>query len=175
LAVVRLEFDLALAEQLAPTLQAGDLVGGEQRLHAGRELLADAVLALLHRGEIERDLAGLDAVHFELVLCAMEQLGRFEQGLGRNTARVQAGAAERRRVVLVQPGVDAGGLEAELRGADRGRITGGSAADDHDVVIFAHEDPCWRGYCSRANPRAEPISAASIPAVEATVEAAERL
>src|SRR5581483_8612629 len=93
----------------------------------------------------------------------------------RNTARVQAGAAERRRVVLVQPGVDAGGLAAELRGADRGRITGGSAADDHDVVIFAHEDPCWRGYCSRANPRAEPISAASIPAVEATVEAAERL
>ena len=59
----------------------------------------------------------------------LEQLGGVEQRLGRDAADVEAGAAER----LAAFG--AGGLEAELRGADRGDIAAGAGADHQDVEI----------------------------------------
>ena len=91
--------------------------------------------ALLHRRHVDFDAADLDAVRRELVLRAMNQLGGLEQRLRRNTARVQARAAERIGAVLVLPLVDAGDLELVLAGANRARIAGGTAADDDDVVL----------------------------------------
>ena len=39
---------------------------------------------------------------------------------------------------LPSAGVDAGGLQAQLRGADRGVIAGRAGADDDDVEFVAH-------------------------------------
>ena len=65
----------------------------------------------------------------------LEVLGRLEQRLGRNAPDVDAGAAER----LVH--LDANGVEAELRGADRGDVTAGPAADDRvhrsPVIVYS--------------------------------------
>ena len=36
------------------------------------------------------------------------------------------------------PVVDAGGREAELRGADGGDVAAGAGADDDDVEVFCH-------------------------------------
>ena len=64
----------------------------------------------------------------------LEQLGRVEQRLGRDAADVEAGAAQRLAAL------GAGGLEAQLRGADRGDIAAGAGADHQDVeiVILSH-------------------------------------
>ncbi len=64
----------------------------------------------------------------------LEQLGRVEQRLGRDAADVEAGAAERLAAL------GAGGLEAKLRGADRGDVAAGAGADHQDVeiVILSH-------------------------------------
>jgi hypothetical protein len=61
------------------------------------------------------------------------QLGGFQQRFGRDTPRVKARAAERIFAVRVLPLVDAGDGELVLAGANRGRIAGGTAADDDDV------------------------------------------
>src|SRR6185312_4457374 len=52
-----------------------------------------------------------------------------------NAARVQAGAAEGIRTILVHPLIDTRDLELVLAGADGGGITGGTTADDDDVVL----------------------------------------
>ncbi len=91
--------------------------------------------ALLHGREVELDAADLHAVHGELVLGAVEQLRGFEQRFRGNAAGVETGAAERVGTVLVLPLVDARDLELVLAGADRAGITGGTAADDDDVVL----------------------------------------
>ena len=139
----------------APLKQAGD---------AERRLLDDLRATLLHGREVELDAADLDAVHGELVLRAMEQLGGFEQRLRGNAARVQAGAAERVGTVLVLPLVDAGDLELVLAGADRAGIAGGTAADDDDVVLVTCETFCGGGfgYSLRASRRAGSSSASLI-------------
>lgn len=61
-----------------------------------------------------------------------------QQRLGGNAADVQAGAAEARLALRVGVGIGfaAGGLEAELRGTDRGDVAAGAAADDEDVEFF---------------------------------------
>src|SRR2546430_14316604 len=64
---------------------------------------------------------------------AMVELGGLQQRLGRDAARVQAGAAEGGAAVAVLPLIYAGDAELVLRGADRGRIARRAAADDHDV------------------------------------------
>ena len=60
------------------------------------------------------------------VLHVMEDFGRAQQRLGRDAAPVRADAAE--EIALHDRG-----LEAELRGADRGDIAAGPGADDDDV------------------------------------------
>ncbi len=138
LAVVRLVADLAAAEQLAEAEQAGDLVALEQHLDAAGVGLAHRVAARLHFLQVQLDLAYADAVHGELVLGAVVQLGRFEQGLGGDAAGIEAGAAEGLRAVGVDPAVDAQRLHAQLGSADRRGVAAGTAADDDDVVVFAH-------------------------------------
>ena len=62
----------------------------------------------------------------------LQRVRVLEQRLGRDAAPEQAGAAE--RLLLL----DDGGLEAELRGADRGDVAAGARADDDDVVFLGH-------------------------------------
>src|SRR2546430_9456971 len=52
----------------------------------------DAALALLHLRQIERRARHLDAVHGELLVHPMVELGGLQQRLGRDAARVQTGA-----------------------------------------------------------------------------------
>ena len=71
----------------------------------------------------------------------------MQQGLGRDAADIEAGAAERAALV------DAGDLQPELGCVDGGDIAARAAADDHQIVFrFAH-DPVSPGRCrTRANP-----------------------
>ena len=108
---------------------ARDLVLLEEAVDAAGERIDDFVLAGEHRGEVEADVAGVDAVLGERVLGFGVALARFEQGLAGDAADAEAGAAE---AVFF---FDAGDVLAELRGADRGDVSAGSAADDEDVVL----------------------------------------
>src|SRR3546814_11420129 len=94
---------------------SSDLVGAEQLLDAAGELTRDRGLARLHLVEIDLEIRTADAVRTDLVLHAMPQLRRFQQCFRGNAASVEAGAAECGGVVLVQPSVDAGGLETALQ------------------------------------------------------------
>ena len=88
----------------------------------------DVVLPLQHRREVERQRRRSPMPCAAAACCReLVVLGRREQRLGRNAADVDARAAER----LVH--LDADGGEAELRGANRGDVAAGSAADDDDV------------------------------------------
>ncbi len=69
----------------------------------------------------------LDTEFFRLFQVVPE-LGIEQQGLGRDTANVQAGAAE--HVVLL----DESGFQSILAGADGGRVAGRTTADDGDVI-----------------------------------------
>jgi len=82
---------------------------------------------------LEDEWRRLDAVNREFRLHLVIQLGRFEQRLGRNAARIQAGATERRRAVEVLPLVDARNAELVLTRADRSRVARRTATDDDDV------------------------------------------
>ena len=92
--------------------------------------LLDRVLALaVHRVEVElrRHLdaeLGERAVGRRVII-----FRRVEHRLGRDAADVEAGAAQRLAAL------GAGGLEAELRGADRGDIAAGAGADHQDVEV----------------------------------------
>ena len=88
----------------------------------------------MHGVEVELDLADLDAPFGErAVIGLLEQLGGVEQGLGRDAADVEAGAAQRLAAL------DAGGLQPELRGPDRGDIAARPGADhDHVEVSVCH-------------------------------------
>ena len=133
---VRRDLDAIAGEQLAAAFEARDAAGLEHRLDAGRELLDDAALAHLHRLDVDAEPADVNAVRLELRVRAVIELGGLEQRLRRNAADVQAGAAEQARALLVLPVVDAGGRQTELRGAQRGRIAGRTAADDDDVEVL---------------------------------------
>src|SRR3546814_16739353 len=56
----------------------------------------------------------------------------------RDATHVEAGAAQRLLAVLAGERVDAGRLQAQLCGADRGHIAGRAGADDDDIEFFAH-------------------------------------
>ena len=79
-----------------------------------------------------------DAVIGEAVERVLVLLGGFEQRLRRDAADVEAGSAERPLAGRVRPFLDAGGLQAELGGADRGDVAGRTGADDDDVERLCH-------------------------------------
>jgi hypothetical protein len=137
-AVVRLELHLPAGQQFPVTLQRCHAGGLEQGQDAAGHASHDAGLALLHGRQVERHTAEADAVHGEFRLRAVQQLRGLEQRLRGNAARVQAGAAERRRAVEILPLVDAGHGELVLRGADRGRVAGRAATDHDDVEVVSH-------------------------------------
>ena len=65
----------------------------------------------------------------------MPEFRRFQQRLGWNAARVETRATQRATAIAIAPGIDAGGFESVLRGANRGGVSSRSTTDDHDVVI----------------------------------------
>ena len=70
--------------------------------------------------DVDLRIRRADAVIGEAVRQVVELLRRIEQRLRRNAADVEAGAAERGLAVLADERIDARGLQAQLRGADRG-------------------------------------------------------
>src|SRR4029079_19772510 len=108
--------------------------------------LHDGVLALLHRWHIEVDLRQDDAVPGALVRGQRIELAGIEQGLARDAADVQAGAAERGAFL------DAGDLLAELGGADGGDVPARPGPDDDQIVTLGYGGETSRvrrrGHCS---------------------------
>src|SRR3990167_8231693 len=122
----------------ATAVEEADLVLLEQVQDAIVVLLHNLVLAAHHLGHVHRHLAGADAVLGEVLVGVLEMLGRLQQRLGGDAAHVRAGAAGGRTALVVLPLVDAGHVEAQLRGADGADVAAGAAADDDDVELFAH-------------------------------------
>ena len=112
---------------------ARDFVFAKQEVDAFAERVDDLFFAAEHRGQVELDVADFHAVLGQSVLCFGEFLARFEQRLAGNAADAQAGAAEARFAF------DAGGVQAQLCGADGGDVSAGSAADDDQVVLQSCE------------------------------------
>src|SRR5262249_43125774 len=102
----------------------------EQKADALADLVGDVAAALDDRREV-----GAHALddHAELAraMRVLEDLGALEQRLGRDAAPVEADPAELRAL-------DARGLEAELRAADRGDVAAGPRTDHDDVVCVTH-------------------------------------
>src|SRR5262249_34409182 len=92
-----------------------------------RQVADDLLLARHHRGQVVGHSLHPYAVGAKPVRRVVEMLGRIEQGLARDAAHVQAGAAEA-RVAL-----DARRAQAELRRADRGHVPAGAGAEDAEV------------------------------------------
>jgi len=136
-------------QQTPMPLNAGHAVRPEQGGDPARHGLDHGCPALLHDGEVQRQIADLDALHLELVLGALKQLRGLEQGFRGDASGVQAGSAERETAVGVLPFVDAGDLELVLRGANRGGIARGTAADHDHIVDLAHTPSTMRAGSSR--------------------------
>ena len=93
LAALALDHDAARAFQPPLALEERDLVLLEQvALDALAQPVDDAVLAALHGGEVEAQPLDDDPVVLA-VLHLVEQVGGVEEGLGRDAAAQQAGAA----------------------------------------------------------------------------------
>ena len=86
----------------------------------------DLLLALHHSREVDLGLGNADA-EVRGVADLAQQVGAGKQRLGGNAAPVEAGAPE-------LGALDERHLGAELRGAERGNITGGPAAEHHDAL-----------------------------------------
>ena len=105
--------------------------------------------ALLHLREIELHLGYLDAMRREFLLRPVIELGGFEQSLGGNASRVQAGTPEGISTVGVLPFVHAGHGELVLTGANRRRIARGTRSDHDHIVAVAHTPSTMRAGSSR--------------------------
>ncbi len=131
-----------------------DLVLAEERLDALGHLAGDAARALHDRGEIEADLLHADAVDVRLLDLGVE-LGALEQGLGRDAAPVETGAAGALHL-------DARDFLAELAGANGARVARGAAADDDEVVFrsgVSHDEKGMR-FSRRRKSQSQPPSPA---------------
>ena len=110
---------------------ARDLVLLEQARDALREPADDAFFALEHALQIQLDAADLDPKIAERMRGFVEALARFEQRLARDAADPQACAAERCL------GVDARGVQAELRRADCRDVAARAGTDDEQVMLVS--------------------------------------
>ena len=119
-------------------MEEADLVLLEQVEDAIVVLLDHLVLAAEHLRHIDAQVVQADAVIGESVPGVLEVLAGLQQRLARDAADVGAGAARCRAALGVLPLVDAGGVQAELCGADGGDVAAGAAADDDDVECLGH-------------------------------------
>jgi hypothetical protein len=147
-AVRALDGDACAARQAPGAGVARDLVLLEQTVDALRQGGHDAILALHHRAQVERQAAGGDAMGGELVAGARIQLARLEQGLARDAAHAQARSAQARLLL------DAGHVQAELRRAQRRHVAARAGAEHDQIVSLGHRTRSRAG-CARA-PRRSP-------------------
>src|ERR1051326_2450036 len=129
LVLLPLDVDGVAVDDRGETLQALDFVLAEEELDAFDVGVDDALLARLHGAEVELRVADGDAELFRL-LDLVPDVGVLEEGLGRNAAAEETGAADV-RVLL-----DDGHFHAELPGADARDVAARSAADDDEVVCL---------------------------------------
>src|SRR6202035_245791 len=117
------EFPRPLERRVAP--DDANLVLLHQEYDAAIEAFDDPARTFDHGFRIERDVVRRQPVILG-VLHVVIDFGRAQQRLRWNAAPIVADAAE---IGLFHDR----GLEAKLRGADRGDITAGTGADDYDV------------------------------------------
>ena len=124
----------------------------EQPLDAAGELGDDAVLAPDHGRNVDFRRADRNALRGETVRRFGKEVRGVQQRLGRNAAYIEAGAAETRLALGVGVGVGfaAGDFEAELRGADRGHVAAGTAADDEHIELLGHFLSLFKPFKPRA-------------------------
>ena len=130
--------DLLAALERAQPADVLDLVLLDQRVEALGQPRDDLVAPLGGDRVVVRDVPDVDAHVASAVLDALVELGRLEHRLGGNAADPQAGPAERRAVV------DQRDLQAQLPGAECGRIAACAAAEDDEV------ETSWRSRLPRA-------------------------
>ena len=105
--------------EAAAALHPLDAVRLEQACDALSHLPDDAGLPLVRSREVEPRLLDADAERAEHVVRLVQELGRLDPRLRRDAADAKARAAELGLLL------DAGHARAELRGADRGRVSAG--------------------------------------------------
>ena len=108
-------------------LDVVDLVFLEEELDAAGEFVGDLAGTADHLIPVVLEAVDRESEILGMVRNGRVDLGILEQGLGRNAAPVKAGAAG---ALFFHHG----NALAELGGADRADISGGSAADDDEVV-----------------------------------------
>ena len=118
----------------SPAGDGVDLVLFEESGDAAGVLFDDLVFAGEHRRPVHLDVFHLKA-KFGGALEIVVQIGMMQKDLGRDAADVKAGAAQK-RIFL-----DDRSFQSPLRGANRGHITAGSAANDHKVVFCQSRFP----------------------------------
>ena len=124
-----LDRDRVRVGEAAGALDPFDAVRLEELRDAAGHLLDDAVLPLVRGREVELRLADVDSELGKGLLGLLDRKGSLHPGLRRDAADPEAGAAELGLLL------DADSLGAELRGADRGRITARAASQDGNVTF----------------------------------------
>jgi hypothetical protein len=125
-------------QELPPALHPIDTSGLEKLLDTLRQLAHNALLALLHALQIQRNAVDIDTVIVQIALRLHETLRGFQQRLGRYAPGVETGTAERRFTLGVDPGIDTGGLQTQLRTAQCGHVAGRARPDDNDIIAITH-------------------------------------
>ena len=116
------------AREPAAPLDDRDAVGLQQPAEARHGAVDDLLLVGLHLRPVDLDARHLDAQLGERGVRVLDGVRALHQGLRGDAADVQAGAAE-------APLLDHGHGQAELAGADRGRVSARSAAENGDVDV----------------------------------------
>ena len=133
------DFDLAGLGDSGPAFDPIDLVLLEQELDTLGVGVDRVLLVGLHLRPVDRRAFALEAHVGKVMFGFVQHMGGMQQRLGRDTADVQARAAQR-----LAP-FDTGGFEAQLGTADRGHIAAGAGADDDDIVAGHGRSPWWSG------------------------------
>ena len=135
-AIVQGRFDLARAGDLAAAHDVVDLVFLEEEFDPFGQAFDGFVFLGHHLGDVDFQLAGLDAHPGEVFLRTAIKVRCVEEGFGGDTADIQAGTAQR------AAGFDTGNLQPELSCADRAIVAAGAATDDDDVIGLCHGKFC---------------------------------
>ena len=130
LAVGAGDFDFAVNSHGAIAHDGVDFIFAEEEIHAFAHAFGHAAAAGHHLAEIVGSPFHMEAVFFGMVE-VVHHFGAFEQGLGGDTAPVEAHPAERLAL-------DHGSFHTELRSPDRGNIAAGSASNDDNIVGLRH-------------------------------------
>ena len=123
-------FQLAGGQQLAIAHVDGNLVLLHQMRDALIQLLGHAARTGHHGGQIGGNTRGRQAVGLGM-LHLVKHFGAAQQGLGRDTAPVEADAAQ----IFA---FDNRGLETQLCRADRRDIATGARTQNNHIIRFSH-------------------------------------